>query len=168
MGVQDRGSITASPAVHDGLVYFGSWDGHVYALDAATGDRVWKHRTDGEVHTAVAIRDGALFASDDEGNLHILNARTGQSWFRFRTPAATASSPAVANGLVYFRSGRRLFAVDTGARRIPGIFQIKKVWAQLWLWQVPGISRPPGQKGGRWRFSPQRRKTSYRRSCSSC
>ena len=39
--------------------------------------------------------------------------------------------------------------------KCPGLYQFKKVWAQLWLWQVPGVPRPPGQQGGLWRFSPE-------------
>jgi polyvinyl alcohol dehydrogenase (cytochrome) len=30
-------AVTASPAVVDGVVYVGAWDGFFYALDAATG-----------------------------------------------------------------------------------------------------------------------------------
>lgn len=36
---QDR--IKSDPLVHDGKVFFSSYDGHVYALKAATGERVW-------------------------------------------------------------------------------------------------------------------------------
>jgi hypothetical protein len=45
--------------------------------------------------------------------------------------------------------------VDTDTREIPGQFLLKQIWAQFWLWQVPGVPRPPGQQGGRWRFSPE-------------
>lgn len=62
----------------------------------------------------------------------------------------------VANGLVYFPSGGRIYAIDADAREIPGQYQLKQVWAQFWLWQIPGVPKPPGQQGGRWRFSPER------------
>ncbi|HVV75721.1 MAG TPA: PQQ-binding-like beta-propeller repeat protein [Mycobacteriales bacterium] len=44
--------ITASPAIVDGTVYVGAWDGTFYALDFATGKVLWKttlgtNRTDG-------------------------------------------------------------------------------------------------------------------------
>lgn len=34
--------ISATPAVANGVVYFPSWDGYLYALNAFNGDLVWK------------------------------------------------------------------------------------------------------------------------------
>src|SRR5690606_34125841 len=36
------GAVRSSPAVVGGAVYFGSGDGHVYAVDAATGRERWR------------------------------------------------------------------------------------------------------------------------------
>ena len=146
--------ITGSPTVNNGMVYFGSWDGSIYALDAATRERIWKHRTGEKVSSSTAIYDGALFANANDGNLYVLDARTGQRRLRFRTPGLLVGSPVVANDLVYFSSEGTLFAVDAGAREIPGQYHFKLVWAQFWVWSIPGIPRPPSQKGGKWRFPP--------------
>jgi len=152
--VKTGDAISSSPAARDGMLYFGSWDSYVYALDAATGEQIWRSYTVGDVRGPVALDGGSLYASDNEGSLHILNARTGQKRFRFRIPSSATAAPTVANGLVYFPSGGVMFAVDAGVREIPGEFKLKKVWAQLWIWQVPGVPKPPGQRGGLWRFSP--------------
>ena len=145
--------ITTSPLVSDGIVYFGASDQFIHALDASDGNVIWREEIEGNVRSSVAIYDRKLFASDTEGNLHILNARTGQDLLRFRTSAPSSSAPVPANGLAYFPSGGKLYAVDAGAREIPGQYQFKKVWAQFWVWRIPGIPRPPTQKGGKWRFS---------------
>src|SRR3972149_7524399 len=42
---QTGDDIYSSPTVVDGLVYVGSMDGHVYALDAATGQEHWRFET---------------------------------------------------------------------------------------------------------------------------
>ena len=152
---QTGGIVTATPVVADGIVYIGSWDGFVYALDAATGEHIWRFRSGGPIRSPPSLYDGALFLTDGAANLHVLSARTGQERLLYRTPGPITRSPIAGQGLVYFPSGGRLYAVDSGAREIPGQFQLKKVWAQFWLWQLPGIPRPPGQKGGRWRVSPQ-------------
>ena len=39
-------AVSASPAVVDGVVYTGSWDGYFYALDALSGRLKWKFRLD--------------------------------------------------------------------------------------------------------------------------
>ena len=148
-----QGPVTTSPLVSDGIVYFGAADQFIYALDASDGDVIWKEEIEGTVRSSVAIYDGKLFAGDSEGNLHILNARTGQELLRFRTSDPASSAPVIGNGLAYFASGGQLYAVDAGARDIPGQYQIKTVWSQFWVWRMPGIPRPPAQKGGMWRFS---------------
>jgi len=48
----------SSPAVSGGMVYFGSGDHHVYALDARTGDLKWKFATGNVVHASPAVADG--------------------------------------------------------------------------------------------------------------
>jgi glucose dehydrogenase len=146
--------VAGSAAVAQGLVYIGSMDGFLCALDPATGSPIWKFKTQEQALSPPAIDAGTLFLSSTDGSLYAPNARTGQSWFRYRTPERLHGSPVVANELVYFPSGGRIFAVAADAYELPGQYQLTLVWAQLWLWQLP-VPRPPGQPGGRWRFSPR-------------
>jgi polyvinyl alcohol dehydrogenase (cytochrome) len=41
----ESATFTASPAVVDGVVYIGAWDGVMYALDADDGSLLWSYRT---------------------------------------------------------------------------------------------------------------------------
>ena len=152
--VKTEDAVSASPTVSKGIVYIGGWDGITYALDASSGKVIWKTQGVSSTHSSVAIHDGLAYTTDTEGNLYILSARTGQKRHRFRTPGGNTDSPVAANGLVYFNSSGKVYAIDAKAREIPGELQFKKVWAQFWLWQIPGVPKPPVQKGGRWRFSP--------------
>ena len=149
-------AITSAPVVADGMVYFGSSDGLVYSLDAATGKLIWKHKIKGNLRSSPTISGGYLFAADSGGNLNILSARTGQSRFRFRTAMSATDAPVVAGGLAYFPSGGKIFAVDTAARSKRGEFQLKRVWSQFYVWQIPGVPPPSSQRGERWRFAPVR------------
>ena len=156
--IQTEDAVSSSPTVSGGIVYVGGWDAFTYALDASTGKVIWKREGAASVHSDVAVHDGLVYTTDTEGNLYSLDARTGQKRLRFRTPGGNTDSPVAANGLAYFSSNGRIYAVDAKAREIPGELQLKKVWAQMWLWQIPGIPRPPVQKGGKWRFSPNSNK----------
>ena len=146
--------VAGSASVAQGMVYIGSMDGFLYALDAASGGLIWKFKTQEQALSPPAIDAGTLFLSSTDGSLYALRATTGQSWLRYRTPDRLHDSPVVANGLVYFPSGGRIFAVAADAYELPGQYQLTLVWAQFWLWQFP-VPRPPGQPGGKWRFSPQ-------------
>lgn len=100
----------SSPAVIDGTVYFGSGDGNVYALDAASGKLKWKFATGNVVHASPAIADGILFVGSWDSYFYALDAATGQERWRFKTgddpdihnQVGIQSSAAVANGMVYF------------------------------------------------------------------
>ena len=149
-------TVEVAPVVSGGLVYISSGRGQLYALDAYNGDLIWQEQLDRNASAAVAIHDGKLFVGDEQGIFYILSARTGQERFRYRTTRAVSGSPVVsADGQrVYFASGGQLYAIDAQAREVPGLYQFKQIWAQLWLWQVPGVPRPRGQQGDIWRFTP--------------
>ena len=100
----------SSPAVWNGAVYFGSGDGNVYALDAATGALKWKFQTGDVVHASPAISDGVLFVGSWDSYFYALDATTGNEKWRFKTgedpqihnQQGIQSSAAVAGGVVYF------------------------------------------------------------------
>jgi outer membrane protein assembly factor BamB len=51
-----RGRVYSSPAVAGGVVFVGSTDGNLYAIDAATGAERWKFATQGRVVSSPACR----------------------------------------------------------------------------------------------------------------
>ena len=150
-------TVEISPVILNGLLYIGSGKGWLYALDAHNGALVWKTQLDSDPSGSVAIYDGRLMVGDEGGVFYILSARTGQEWFRFRTPKAVWGAPVISRDgkIAYFSSSGQLYAVSANRREIPGLFQFKQIWAQLWFWQVPGVPRPLGQQGGLWKFSPE-------------
>jgi outer membrane protein assembly factor BamB len=111
----DRRTIQSSPAVADGRVFVGSRDGFLYAVDAATGRRLW--RVDHQmswVNTSPAVVDGVVFAgSSDERFLQAVDAGTGRELWRVATERPVWSSPSVAGPMVYVGDGSgTIYAVD--------------------------------------------------------
>ena len=146
--------ITASPVVADGILYVGAWDNLQYALDAATGEVIWTYAATDKISSHAPLADGIMAVADKAGRINLLDARTGQNRLVYRTPRSTNAAPVIAHDRVYFAAGGRIYAIDATAKEVPGQYQFKRVWAQFWLWQVPGVPRPAGQQGGLWRFSP--------------
>ena len=147
--------ITSSPVVNDGMVYFGAWDNKQYALDAATAAPIWVYEANDKVASHSPIAGGFMAVADRGGQMHLLDVRTGQNRLIYRTPKSPISAPVIAHDHVYFSADGRVYAIDATEKEVPGQYQFKRVWAQAWLWQVPGVPRPAGQQGGRWRFSPE-------------
>jgi outer membrane protein assembly factor BamB len=118
----------SSPAIANGVVYVGSGDHDVYALDAATGELRWKFATGNVVHASPAVANGTVYVGSWDRNMYALDAATGKERWRYQTGDDTviynqvgiASSATVANGTVFFgcRDGH-FYAVDatTGALR---------------------------------------------------
>src|SRR5439155_22971134 len=75
----------SSPVVSDGVVYFGSSDTNVYALDAATGAVKWKFKTAEVVHSSPALANGTLFVGSWDTYLYALDAASGKEKWRFKT-----------------------------------------------------------------------------------
>jgi eukaryotic-like serine/threonine-protein kinase len=118
----------SSPAVFEGKVFFGSGDGHVYALDAASGKLAWKFKTGNVVHASPAIAAGTVFVGSFDGYFYALDASTGAQKWRYRTgedetihnQEGITSSAAVVDGVVYFgcRDSHLYFLdAETGRRK---------------------------------------------------
>jgi outer membrane protein assembly factor BamB len=85
------------------MVYVGSADHDIYAVDAATGALVWTYVTRGPVLTSPAVANGVVFVSSEGGRLYALDASSGgRKWSYYFT--RLESSPAVADGMVYVGS----------------------------------------------------------------
>ena len=118
----------SSPVVWNRAVYFGSGDGNVYALNAASGALNWKFGTGDVVHASPAIADRTLFIGSWDSYFYALDAQTGHEKWRFKTgedpdlhnQVGIQSSSAVMDGIVYFGCrDAHLYALDaaTGEKR---------------------------------------------------
>src|SRR5208282_1624897 len=99
-----RGEVWSSPAVANGVVYVGSLDSNVYALNAKTGAKLWSYTTGSGVYSTHAVANGVVYVGSLDSNVYALNAKTGAKLWSYTTGNVVDSSPAVANGLVYVGS----------------------------------------------------------------
>src|SRR6266568_5256455 len=110
--------INSSPAVANGIVYIGSNDKLMYALDAKTGKILWAHNANDGVGSSTAVADGIVYVGSNDDNLYAFNARTGATVWIYTTGGPIWSSPAVANGVVYVGSNdNSLYALDAATGR---------------------------------------------------
>ncbi len=110
--VEQRWAFDASDAVQSSptivtdesgtrTVFVGSSDGTVSALDAATGDPVWRFETGGAVQSSPAVLDvpgtagRTVFVGSSDGNVYALDAATGEKRWQFEAGSRVTSSPTV-------------------------------------------------------------------------
>jgi outer membrane protein assembly factor BamB len=109
----------SSPAVVNGVVYIGSFDHNVYALNASTGAKLWSFATGNNVDSSPAVVNGVVYVGSGDYNVYALNATTGAKLWSYTTGGGVASSPAVVNGVVYIGSfDHNVYALNasTGAK----------------------------------------------------
>ncbi|MGD0329665.1 MAG: PQQ-binding-like beta-propeller repeat protein [Nitrososphaeria archaeon] len=96
--------VESSPAVAGGVVYVGSYDHNVYALNASTGAKIWSYTTGDWVTSSPAVVGGVVYVGSYDNNTYALNASSGVKLWSFTTGGWVFSSPAVVGGVVYVGS----------------------------------------------------------------
>jgi outer membrane protein assembly factor BamB/predicted Ser/Thr protein kinase len=109
-----RKNVTSSPTVDiEGVCYIGSWDGFLYAIDAASGYSHWRFRTNGAVMSSPVVSGNLVYFTSTDGKLYAVNTQTGKDRWSFDVGKAIVGSPAFHQDVVYFGGTDGIFyAVD--------------------------------------------------------
>ena len=101
------------PYVYDGKVYVADGEGNVEALDAATGDSLWKVETGLPLSGGPGAGNGLVLVGSRDGDLLALDAATGRERWRRRLSSEILSVPQSALGMVAVHTmDGRLFGLD--------------------------------------------------------
>jgi hypothetical protein len=68
------GYVYSSPVVAGNIVYFGSSDSYVFALNASNGSLVWSYRTGDFVFGSPAIANGIVYVGSFDGKIYALGS----------------------------------------------------------------------------------------------
>ena len=114
--VEVGGPISATPVIADGVVYVGSYDGNLYALDLRTGELRWRYATGATVLEpnlkiplgitgSAAVIGDTVYAGDATATVHAVDVATGKARWTTKVDdqpqASIWSSPVVSQGRVY-------------------------------------------------------------------
>jgi outer membrane protein assembly factor BamB/tRNA A-37 threonylcarbamoyl transferase component Bud32 len=116
--------IRSSPAIHNGVVYIGSYDHNLYALDADNGEFMWKYPAEGGIASSPCVYgERVLFGSTDR-LLYAVNVDTGRISWTCPTQGSVWSSPRAAFDHAFFGSDDcNLYAVSTHSGRVAWKFK---------------------------------------------
>jgi quinohemoprotein ethanol dehydrogenase len=152
------GSLEANAVVYEGTYYFTTPKGETFALDATTGQQLWKYTPTFEAgfnvgtggrQPGVAIGDGRVYNGTRDGYIVALDQQTGQQLWKtevgpWRKGSKVSSAPIYANGIV-------LSGDSTGDNG--GISASMHAYdavngRELWTWTVVPAEGQPG--GDTW------------------
>ena len=126
------GVIESSPLLVDRVLYFGTFDDKLYALDARTHRVRWTYKTGDNVKGGPAFSRGTVYFGSYDGKVYAVDARTGK--LRWESEAQGGlrgagnfyATPAVAYGRVFIgntdgkvyafgaRTGKLIWSKSTG------------------------------------------------------
>jgi len=118
------GAVMSSPSIENGILYIGSQDKKIYAIDAWSGIKVWDFTTLGTIESSAAVANGKVFVGSDDGYVYSLDAYNGKLlWKKYvggdlpKTSGAAVmlrSSPAVVGNRVFIGSvNGNIYALNT-------------------------------------------------------
>ena len=111
---QTGAEIASSPTVVNGMVYFGSRDFKLYALDIDTGEKQWEFTAESWIESSPVVASGIVFFGSNDGKFYALDALTGRKLWDFQTKYVVKSTAAVAGNTVYFGGDDYfIYALDT-------------------------------------------------------
>ncbi len=117
------GAVSSQPTYTDGVVYCGSHDGSLYALDADKGTVKWIYQTGSDIYSSPAVDNNLVYVGSTDGFLYAIGSETGEERWSFKTGGPVCSSPLVTDDVVYFGSWDNiLYALDSKTGSIKWTF----------------------------------------------
>ena len=156
------GPNSATPLVHDGIIYVHSYGDHVQALDAATGDELWHYARElpetarPTVKRNIALYGDKVYFGTSDVHVVALNAKTGTvAW---DTPITQPGSGFGLTGGPLVARGRVMQGVNGQA---PGGAYIVGLDAETGAeaWRFYTIARPGEPGGDTWNGLPLEQRT---------
>jgi outer membrane protein assembly factor BamB len=123
-----QGPIRGSSAVDDVNIYFGSGDGHLYAVNKNNGELVWKFKSESSISSTPALAGNLVLVSSSNNSLYAIDRTTGKQVWKYQMQPSVPSywewdyytaSPVVDGGRVYIGSGdSHLYALSLDGKLV--------------------------------------------------
>lgn len=131
--------IVGEPLQVGDVVFVGSSDFNMLALDANTGAEIWRFKTNGAVWSQAGFHDGTLYVTSMDKHIYALDAETGTELWSTELAGAISATPIVnpESDLVYVGAyDNALHALDlqTGTEQ----WQVETA---NWIWSAPALDK---------------------------
>ena len=100
------------PILADGVLYSGSGDGYLYALNAETGQEIWRTGGFSQLENSGAVAGDTIVIGGYDSRVRALDRHTGEVLWSFNTVGFVQASPLIVDDHVYIATDRALYALD--------------------------------------------------------
>lgn len=143
--VTTAGSVLSSPIVSRGVVYVGSSDTRLYAINESSGGVLWTWKTGGAVTASPAESNGVLYVASQDQVLYALTASSGLLRWSSAQIAPLVSSPTVVDGRLFIGTQ---YSASAGSARVLALNATSgaALWSYAW---AASINSSPAVDQGR-------------------
>ena len=79
------GAVLSSAVIVDGVVYVGSEDKNLHAIDAKTGKKKWAFTAESLIDASPVVDNDVVYIGTDGGVLYAIDTKTGKEKWQFKT-----------------------------------------------------------------------------------
>lgn len=163
--------VRSSPRISEGMIFVGSYDNNLYAINADDGSFVWKYPTRGGIASTPCIYEDMVVVGSEDGTVYAISRQRGTEVWTFATHGCIRSSPKVEYGHCFFGSDDGcLYALNVLTGRVVWQFQsagpIRStplvVGEMIYVGSDDGYVYALDLRGGniKWKYNTNRRVTS--------
>jgi outer membrane protein assembly factor BamB len=116
---ESKQPLWAQPVTNGDLVYQGSMDHSLYAINLSSGNLAWKVDLDGAVVYAPLLEDGVLYIPTLADTLYAVDTSTQRVLWQFKTDEEVWGVPVIQDGILYFADlSGQIYALDAQSGRL--------------------------------------------------
>jgi outer membrane protein assembly factor BamB len=105
--------LCSSPVIDNGILYIGSIDSCLYAIDDKTGDIKWKYKSDNIVRSTPAVDSDNVYFGSWDNYMYAINKKDGSLNWKQNSYWRIQSSPVIADDKIIFGSrSAQIIALD--------------------------------------------------------
>ena len=98
--VYDWDNKSPQPVIADGVIYVGSGDGSLHAVNANTGKRVWRFAAGGKIRVDAAIAGDNVIVGSLDHSVYAVNRKTGNQAWKHDAKGEVTGNPVIVDGKV--------------------------------------------------------------------
>ncbi|MGD9047532.1 MAG: serine/threonine-protein kinase [Anaerolineae bacterium] len=116
--------VRSSPRLAENMLYVGSYDNNLYAVNAEDGSFVWKFPAEGGIASTACIHEDLVLVGSEDGKLYAISRQLGTEQWTCATRGSIRSSAQVAYGHCFVGSDDGcLYAINVQTGRVVWQFQ---------------------------------------------
>lgn len=109
------GSIAADPEYHNGVIYFPSLDTHIYALDAESGEMIWKFKTGAPTLSTPVVHNGRIYFGSNDNQFYCVDLDGNLVWKK-NLGDIIVSYPSAVGDKIFIPAGKIMFCFSENGK----------------------------------------------------